>query len=116
MKPGCFLKSIIFLTIIVAVILYIIEHKSELFFNPGKKILTEVFMDNWETELNYVKDTPEKSELKKSLIAYIDSLKYDNIPEDTALDKIVEMVKLASKDSIITGSELEDISEKLKLE
>lgn len=115
MKSGCFLKSIIILTILIAAILYIVQHKSELFFKPGKKIISGVFMDNWDKDFNFVKNTPEKSELRQSLKTFIDSLKMKDIPDEKELDKIALMVKAAAVDSIISASELKEISENLKL-
>ncbi len=115
MKPGCFLKSIILLTIIVAAILYIIQHKSELFFEPGKKIIAGAFTEDWDKQFNFVKDTPEKSELRKTLKAYIDSLKINDIPDDNAVDRIAGMVKTAASDSIFSADEIKEISQKLKM-
>ncbi len=115
MKSGCFLKSIIVLTIIVAAIAYIIQHKSDWIFSSGKKIFTEAFMNDWDEDFNYVKDTPEKTELKDSLQSFLETMKLQNIPADTAIDKIVKMVKAAAADSIISDSELQVISNNLKL-
>ncbi len=114
MKPGCFLKSIIVLTIIVATILYIIQHKSELFFVPGKKIIAGAFTENWDKQFDFVKDTPEKSELKRTIKAYIDSLKLNDIPDDDAIDRIASLVKAAASDSIFSADEIKEISKKLK--
>jgi hypothetical protein len=114
MKPGCFLKSIIILTILVAAVLYIIQHKSELFLEPGKKIVVNAFLDDWENNFNYVKNTPEKSELKNTLKSFIDSLSIKKIPDDTEINKIAGMVQSAAADSIISRSELMEISDKLK--
>lgn len=114
MKTGCFLKSIIILTIIVAAILYIIQHKSELFFEPGKKLLTEAFLDDWDNNFNFVRNTSEKSELKNTLKSYIDSLKLKDIPDEEQIKRIAELVKSAASDSIISKDELKEISEKLK--
>lgn len=115
MKTGCFLKSIILITILVAAIMYIIQHKSGLFFEPGKKIFAGLLMDNWDEEFNYVKNTPEKIKLKNSLETFIKNVKYENIPEDSDLNKIVELVKNAVKDSLITDSELKEITDNLKI-
>ncbi len=114
MKPGCFLKSIIVLTIIVAAIAYIIQHKSGLFFNPGKKIITEAFMNDWDNDFEYVRNTPEKNMLKDSLRLFLDSLKLQEIPDEKNIDRIAQMVSAAVADSIISDSELEVISNKLK--
>lgn len=113
MKPGCFLKSIIILTILVAAIMYIVQHRSRLFFEPGKKIITGLLNDNLDKEFRYVKDTPEKARLKGMLESYVKSLKFESIPEDNKIDKIVALIKAAAKDSVITGSELDEISNNL---
>lgn len=109
------MKSIIVLTILIAAILYIIQHKAGLFFEPGKKIVTNFFMDKWDDEFKFVKDTPEKAELKNSLESYLKELKYEDVPEDKELNKIFDIVKVAAEDSVITGSELKEISNNLKL-
>ena len=114
MKPGCFLKSVIILTILVAAIMYIIQHKSELFIKPGKKIVTGVIMDDWDKQLDYVKNTPEKSKLKEALKIYIDSLKIKDISEDKGLENIIGMIKTATADSLISDAELKEISKNLK--
>lgn len=115
MKPGCFIKSVIILTILMAAILYIIQHKSELFFNPAKKIVSGVLMDNWDEEYKFVKNSPEKDELKNSVKSFIENLKLKNIPDENKLDKIVQLVDSAAVDSIITNTELKKISEKINL-
>ena len=114
MKPGCFLKSIIVLTIIVAAIAYIVQYKSGLFFNKGKKIFTEAFLNDWDVNFDHVKDSRAKSELKDSLKLYLDSLKLDNIPAQKEIGKIMKMVQEAAADSIITNTELKVISNNLR--
>lgn len=115
MKTGCFIKSVIILTILIAAILYIIQHRSELFINPAKKIVSGVLMDNWDEEYKFVKDTPEKYELKNTVKSFIENLKLKNMPEENKLDNIVQMVDSAAVDSIITSDELKKISEKINL-
>ena len=114
MKPGCFIKSIIVLTIIVAAIAYIIQHKSGLLFNSGKKMLTEVFLNDWDKSYGYVKNTPEKNGLKDSLKSFIETMKIRNLPADKELNRIIKMVQTAAADSVISDSELEIISNNLK--
>ncbi len=115
MKPGCFLKSIIVITILVAGIMYIIQYKTGLFFEPGKKIVAGLIMDSWNDKFKYVKDTPEKIKLKHMLDSYIRNLNYENAPGDKEINKIVDLIKAAAQDSIITNSELDEISNNLKL-
>lgn len=83
--------------------------------NPAKKIVSGVLMDNWDKEYKFVKDTPEKYELKNTVKSFIESLKLKNMPDEDKLDKIVHMVDSAAVDSIITTDELKEISEKLTL-
>ena len=115
MKPGCFLKSIIILTILVAAIMYIIQHKSEVLFEPGKKIVAGFLIKDWNKNLVFVKNTPEKKKLKEKLESYIKDLKFRDVPEDKDINNIVEMIKSAVKDSIITSDELKEISNQLKI-
>lgn len=115
MKPGCFLKSIILLTILVAGIMYIIQHKSVLFFEPGKKIVAPLIIESLNDEFGYVKNTPEKIKLKEILDSFIRNLKYENAPDEKGINKIVDMIKAAAKDSIITDSELTEISKNLEM-
>src|SRR5512135_2884200 len=98
MKPGCFLKSIILLTILVAGIMYIIQHKSVLFFEPGKKIVAPLIIESLNDEFGYVKNTPEKIKLKEILDSFIRNLKYENAPDEKGINKIVDMIKAAAKD------------------
>ncbi|HSD62556.1 MAG TPA: hypothetical protein VLB50_02125 [Ignavibacteriaceae bacterium] len=115
MKPGCFLKSIILLTILVAGIMYIVQHKSMLFFEPGKKIVAGLVMDNWKEEFGFVKNTPEKIKLKEMLHSYIKNLKYENAPDEKEIKRIADMIKTAARDSVITDIELGEISNNLKM-
>jgi len=115
MKSGCFIKSIIVLTILIAAIMYIIQHRSGLFLEPGKKILTGFIKDDLDKEFSTVKDSPEKTELKNSLESYLKNLKAENIPGNDDLNRIFDLVKHAVKDSVITASELNEISNNLKM-
>lgn len=72
-------------------------------------------MDNWDEEYKFVKDTPEKYELKNTVKSFIENLKLKNMPEENKLDNIVQMVDSAAVDSIITSDELKKISEKINL-
>ncbi len=115
MKSGCFLKSIIVLTILVAVITYIIQHKSNFFFDRSKKIFTEAFLDDWNDNFDYVKNTPAKTGLKDSLKVFLDKMKLQNIPDEKDINSVMDMVRAAAADSVISDSELKVISNNLKL-
>lgn len=95
--------------------MYIIQHRSGLFLEPGKKILTGFIKDDLNKEFSVVKDSPEKTELKNSLESYLKNLKAGNITGNEDINKIVDLVKQAVKDSVITASELKEISNNLKM-
>jgi len=107
MKKGCFLKLVIIITILVASVLYIIQNKfDEIFLNPGKKLITELIEDNWETELSYITDTEEKDSLKSLLHFYVEGIKtVSEISEDNH-DELLELLESTFTDSLITKEEL----------
>ncbi len=95
--------------------MYIVQHKSGLFLEPGKKVITGLLIDDLNKEFSAVKDTPEKAELEDSLKSYLKNLKAENFTENENLNQILDMVKAAVKDSTITESELREISKNLKM-
>ena len=122
MKKGCFLRSIVILTIIIAAALYIIENKfDELFLEPGKKYLAEFVETGLKKDMEKIVDSPEKDSLSAMLKSYIDEIKESKkitFSSDEG-DSFKELFDDVSKDSMITKNELEKISnllEKIKNE
>ncbi|NWF49160.1 MAG: hypothetical protein HXY49_01315 [Ignavibacteriaceae bacterium] len=109
MKPGCFVKSVIVLTIIVAVAIYLIKYKlSDYFGKTGKQIIGEYIIDDLETEFNTIKASPEKDSLKIFLEDYVKkSQSLDSLPEN--IDTLVTKLQRAFEDSIIERKELFEI-------
>jgi len=107
MKKGCFLKLVFIITILVASVLYIIQNKfDEIFLNPGKKLITELIEDNWETELSYITDTEEKDSLKSLLHFYVEGIKTVSEISEHKHDELFELIEKTFTDSLITKEEL----------
>lgn len=115
MKKGCFLKLVVIITILVASVLYIIQNKfDDIFLNPGKKLITELIEDKWETELVYITDTVEKDSLKMLLQFYVKGINtVDEISEDK-LEELFELLEITFNDSLITKKELSKLTKIVK--
>ena len=102
MKKSCFIKMIVILTVLTAVVLYIISHKfNEVIFNPSKRLL----IDQVNRDLNYVKDTPEKDSLQFLIKDYITGLKHINNLSDNSIKTFLDSLQDALKDSTIDTRE-----------
>ena len=111
MKKGCFIKSIILLTIVTAAILYIVNHKlNEVIMNPGKGlIISEINRD-----LDHVKASPEKDSLKILIKNYVEGLKSVKKLSDKSFGDFFDSVKIAIRDSAIDSNEFKSLSRILK--
>ena len=111
MKKGCFLKLVFIITILVASVLYIVQNKfDEIFLNPGKKLITELIEENWETELSYITDTEEKDSLKSLLHFYVEGIKTVNEISEDKHEELFELLENTFTDSLISKEELLKIS------
>ena len=118
MKKGCILKSIFFLTIFVAVTLYILQQKfGDLIDSPDTEFI-QLFINNNITEkLEFIKDSPQKIDFEKM----IENAKFGfefikELPSDQ-INKISETFYEIFSDSIITENELNyvrDLFKKIK--
>ncbi len=115
MGKSCFIKLVVILTILIASILYIIENKfDDIFLNPGKKFLTLIIEDNWETELSYIANTNEKDSLKSLIHFYVDGIKsLEEISENKNVE-MIEFLEMVFKDSIITKNEISQLTKIIK--
>ena len=105
MKKGCFIKSIIFLTIFVAMVTYIVQQKFDSWvLNPGKGIIKEVFDESWDKDMAHVKTSTEKDSLRILIKDYIDRVSSEDMKDDK-IEQIKDMILNASSDSIIDRSE-----------
>jgi len=111
MKKGCFLKTVIIMTIIIASVLYIFQHKfDEIFLGTGNKFILSDFEDKWAKELNYVQDNPEKDSLKSLIKFYIADIKSADEFSDEETENFFQILKNSFKDSLIDKSELSELT------
>ena len=116
MKKGCFIKGIIFLTIIVASITYIVQNKfNDFIFNPGKKIILPIFVNDFKKNLYYVKDSPQKDSLDLLLKNYLEKAKNIKELSDSSLKPLVREIYNVTADSVISSSELKNIKDFIRL-
>lgn len=115
MKKSCFLKFIIIFTIVLASILYLVQNKfDELFLEPGKKLVLSVIEENWNSELGYVNDSPEKDSLKNLLQFYISGIESTEFLSDERAEAVINYLEQTFKDSLIDYEELSHINKLIK--
>ncbi|MDH3269378.1 MAG: hypothetical protein OEM46_11045 [Ignavibacteria bacterium] len=117
MKKGCFIQSVIIVTIIIAVIIYIIEYKlDDWLVKPGKKLILSEVSKNWEKETAYIEASVEKDSLKSLMNYYLENIKtmedIVNLEEDIFLSQF----KIAIEDSLITDNEISNLTLLMKKE
>lgn len=115
MKKGCFISAIVILTIIVAVILYIFQyHLDDFIINPGRKLIAEFIRDELESKMEFVKNSPEKMELKNLLKDVSENTELLKQFTKEEVNKITTLIESAIADSIIERDELENIKQIIK--
>lgn len=111
MKKGCFITAIVVFTILLGVALYIFQnHFYTLVLNPGKKLVAGFVKDELEQKLEFVVDSPEKTELKKMIKEYSTDTEALKMLKEKDIDRIVTTIESAMSDSVIQKSELKEIS------
>jgi hypothetical protein len=115
MKKGCFIKTIIILTIIVASITYIWENKfNDFIFKPGKKIILPLFVNEFKDKLAYVAKSPQKDSLYVMIKNYIEDTKNIHDLSDENIKPLVQKINNIISDSVVTSEELNSIRDYLK--
>jgi hypothetical protein len=117
MKKSCFLQSVIFGTIIIAAVIYLVETKFvEWFLEPGKEIVLDEIVSDWESELSFVTNSAEKDSLKSLLIFYVDKIEtldeVINLDEKSFLKEYGQILE----DSVITKTEISKLTMLMKKE
>jgi hypothetical protein len=101
-RKSCFLRAIIILTILTAVILYLVTQKfNEVVLNPGKSLI----ISQINRDLDYVKDSPQKDSLKLLIKGYILGIKKVNNISNESVGRFIDTLKTALKDSVIDERE-----------
>ena len=111
MKKGCFLQTVIIGTVLIASAVYIIENKfDEWFLKPGKELLLNEIVKNWDNDLKYIYESEQKDSLKKLLTYYVDNIK--SIDELTTLDEksFINAFDSVIEDSIISTEEISKLT------
>ena len=117
MKKGCFIQSVIIVTILIAAAVYIIKYKLEDWVvKPGKKILITEVGNNWENETAFIKESPEKDSLRLLLKYYLENIKTMEDVVNLEQDKFLNEFKLVIDDSLVTDAELSKLTSLLKKE
>ena len=117
MKKGCFIQSVVIVTILIAVIIYIIEYKlNDWLVKPGKELILSELSKNWGKETAYIKESVEKDSLKLLMQYYLENIKtmedVVNLEQDIFLNEFKDVIK----DSLITDNEISNLTLLLKKE
>ena len=115
MKKSCFLKFIIIFTIVLAAIIYLVQNKfDELFLEKGKEFVLSAIEEDWNTELGYITDSPEKDSLKNLLHFYISGIESAEYLTDERTEAVIDYIDETFKDSVIDNEELTHINKLIK--
>ncbi|MBZ0199047.1 MAG: hypothetical protein K8H86_04205 [Ignavibacteriaceae bacterium] len=116
MKKGCFIKSIIILTIITAVSIYLVKKNwKEWVVTPGKNIAVDIAMSSMEDELKLLQQSPARDSLLAELRLYLNNkLEESNEIGNKDLSFVADSIRAAESDSIITESEYLKIKKMLR--
>lgn len=116
MKRGCFIKSIIILTIFVGAIAYIVQYKlDDWVLKPTKKIFLPVIENSIKDKFEFINNSPEKDSLISLISSYVE--KTDLLEEaDSIKIKLWSQINLIAVDSIVTKDELNYLNNLLEIE
>jgi hypothetical protein len=111
MKKGCFIQSVVIVTILIAVVVYIIKYKlDDWLVKPGKELIVTELTKKWENETAYIKESVEKDSLKSLMKYYLENIKtmkeVVNLDEDIFLSEF----ELVIEDSLITENEISNLT------
>ena len=117
MKKGCFIKSVILVTILVGIVVYIVQYKLEdWLIEPGEKMFIQKIAENWNLESTFIKDSKEKDSLKVLVEYYANRIKkmeeVVNLENNLFLNELEEIIE----DSLVTEKELSNLTQILQKE
>lgn len=117
MKKGCFIKSVIAITILIGVVVYIIQYKlEEWMIEPGNNMLVSQLAENWNKEAMFIRDSIQKDSLGVLVSYYFNNI--ESIEDIVNWDEELFLVGLqdAIDDSLITDDEISKLTLLLKKE
>ncbi|MCW8805206.1 MAG: hypothetical protein OQK56_02000 [Ignavibacteriaceae bacterium] len=117
MKKGCFIQSVVIVTILIAVVVYIIKYKlDDWLVKPSKELILTELSKNWDKETAYIKESVEKDSLKSLMNYYLENIKtikeVVNLDEDIFLNEL----EISIEDSLITDGEISKLTLLMKKE
>ena len=111
MKKGCFIKSIIILTILVAVIAYIVRHRfNDLILIPEQYIINKGLND----KIKDLNESPEKDSLKVLLREYAHKVKRFDSGSRKSVEAISDSLSVIINDNDITRDDINRIKKIIK--
>jgi hypothetical protein len=117
MKKSCFIQVVVIITILVAVIIYIIQYKlDDWFIKPAKNVLVSEVAKNWENEVKHIKDSAQKDSLKSLLIYYIENVKSMEEVVNLETEIFLQEFKRVTEDSTISDEDISKLTLLLKKE
>jgi hypothetical protein len=117
MKKGCFLNAVIIGTILIAAAVYIVENKfDEWFLKPGKELVLNEIINNWDNEFKYIHASTQKDSLKNLLVYYVDNIKSLDEVVHTNEKSFVKEFESVIEDSLITKDEISKLTTLVKKE
>lgn len=117
MKKGCFIQSIVIITILVAAAIYIIQYKlDDWLVKPGKKLILSEVSKNWGKETAYIKESLEKDSLKSLMKYYLENIKMMEDVVNLEPDIFLSEFELVIEDSLITDNEISNLTLLMKKE
>jgi predicted nucleic-acid-binding protein len=117
MKKGCFIKSVIAITIFVGVVVYIVQYKLEEWLTePAKYLQITQLAENWDTKTNFIRDSIQKDSLGVLLSSYFSSVESMEDVVNWEEDLFLIGLQDAIDDSLITTDELSKLTLLLKKE
>jgi len=117
MKKGCFIKSVIAITIFIGVVVYIVQYKLEEWLTePAKYLQITQLAENWDTKANFIRDSIQKDSLGVLLSSYFSSV--ESMEDVVNWDEELFLIGLqdAIDDSLITTDEISKLTLLLKKE
>lgn len=117
MKKGCFIQSVVIVTILIAVVVYIIKYKlDDWLVKPGKELILTELTKNWENETAYIKESIEKDSLKSLMKYYLENIKTMEEVVNLEEDIFFSEFELSIEDSLITDNEISNLTLLMKKE
>lgn len=122
MKPGCFVKGLIFSTIVFAILFYVFINKYDELIQPMlDKFFTEIVSDEFGDTITSLRDSAEKDSLQNIIKETLKHIDIKITPEGEKISKdlgdMALELKNIARDSIVTNFELNEflkIAEKIK--